>query len=145
MARAEVGAHIDRPPDEVFAFVSDVTNNPLWRKNVVRAEWFDDGPMRLGRRGSHTQHLLGRDWTVIGEVIEWDPPRQVTFQAVQGPVKARSWVRVEPDGEGSMVTGGADGGFSGPIGRLLTRLAQPRMVKQAHIDLQALRARLESG
>ena len=53
--------------------------------------------------------------------------------------------RVEPDGSGSIASGGADGGFNGPIGGLLTRLAVPRMFKQAHADLEVLRRRLESG
>jgi hypothetical protein len=55
----------------------------------------------------------------------------------------RSWARVEPDGDGCIVTGGADGGFTGPIGSLLTRLAAPRMLSQAHRDLAVLKARLE--
>jgi hypothetical protein len=47
-------------------------------------------------------------------------------------------------GTGSLATRGADGGFTGPIGRLLTRLAAPRMLKQAHIDLEVLRRNLET-
>ncbi|HEX5013642.1 MAG TPA: SRPBCC family protein [Candidatus Limnocylindrales bacterium] len=145
MARAEASVHIERSPEDVFAFVSEVANNPLWRKNVVRMEWLDDGPMRVGRRGRQTQKVLGREWTVEAEIVEWDPPQRVTWEARQGPVTARSWVRVEPDGTGSLATGGADGGFKGPIGGLLTRLAAPRMLKQAESDLQALRRRLESS
>ena len=101
MATGEASIHIDRPPDEVFAFVADPANNPLWRKNVIRTEWLDDGPMRVGRRGRQTARLLGRPWTVEAEVIEWDPPRSATWRTVQGPVSVRSWVRVEPDGAGS--------------------------------------------
>ncbi|HEY7969470.1 MAG TPA: SRPBCC family protein [Candidatus Limnocylindrales bacterium] len=52
MATGEASIHIDRPPAEVFAFVGDPVNNPAWRKNVVRMAWDDDGPMRVGRRGS---------------------------------------------------------------------------------------------
>jgi carbon monoxide dehydrogenase subunit G len=144
MARGEASIRIDRPPDEVFAFVADAANNPAWRANVVRTEWLDDGPMRVGRRGRQTARLLGREWTVEAEVVEWDPPRHVAWRAVQGPVKVRSWARVEPDGAGSRVSGGADGGFTGPIGGLLTRLAAPRMIRQANVDLATLKARLES-
>jgi Polyketide cyclase / dehydrase and lipid transport len=143
MATGEASIHIDRPPDEVFAFVADAANNPLWRKNVVQTEWLDNGPMRVGRRGRQTARLLGRAWTIEAEVIEWDPRHAVTWKAVQGPVTVRSWVRVEPDTNGSLVSGGADGGFKGPIGGLMTRLATPRMIKQAHVDLQTLRHRLE--
>jgi hypothetical protein len=144
MAHGEASTYIDRPPDEVFAFVADAANNPKWRRNVVRTEWLDDGPMRVGRRGRQTARLLGREWTVDAEVVEWDPPRSVAWRTVQGPVSVRSWARVEPDATGSLVSGGADGGFTGPIGRLLTRLAVPRMVRQAEVDLQTLRVLLES-
>jgi polyketide cyclase/dehydrase/lipid transport protein len=144
MAKEEASIHIERPPEEVFAFVGDAANNPTWRKNVVRTEWLDDGPMRVGRRGRQTARLLGREWTVEAEIVEWDPPRSATFRTVQGPVTVRSWYRVAPDGTGSLVTGGGDGGFTGPLGGLLTRLAAPRMVKQAEIDLRTLRDRLEA-
>jgi hypothetical protein len=143
MGRGEASIHVERPPDEVFAFVADAANNPLWRKNVVRTEWLDDGPMRVGRRGRQTARSLGREITVEAVVDEWDPPRSAAWKTVQGPVNVRSWCRVEPDGTGSLVSGGAEGGFLGPIGGLLTRLAVPRMIKQANLDLAVMRDRLE--
>lgn len=145
MGHAEASIRISRSPDEVFAFVGDAANNPIWRKNVVRTEWLDDGPMRVGRRGRQTARLLGREWTVDAEVAEWDPPQGVAWRSIRGPISVRSWVRVEPDPIGSLVSGGADGGFTGPIGRFLTRLTVPRMVRQAEVDLEALRALLESA
>ena len=144
MAHGEASIHISRPPDEVFAFVGDAANNPRWRSNVVRTEWLDDGPMRVGRRGRQTARLLGREWTIDAVLAEWDPPRGAAWRSVQGPVSVRSWVRVEAADEGSLVSGGADGGFTGPIGRFLTRLAVPRMIRQAEADLEVLRGLLES-
>lgn len=144
MAHGEASIHIACPPDDVFTFVADAANNPTWRANVVRTVWLDDGPMRVGRRGRQTARLLGREWTIDAVVAEWDPPRGVAWRSVQGPVSVRSWVRVEADEGGSLVSGGADGGFTGPIGRFLTRLAVPRMVRQAEADLRVLRDVLES-
>ncbi len=144
MAHGEATIHIDRPPEEVFSFIADAANNPKWRKNVVRTEWLDNGPMRVGRRGRQTARLLGREWTVEAEVVDWDPPRVAAWRTIQGPVSVRSWVRVERDGTGSLASGGAEGGFTGPIGGLLTRLAAPRMIRQAQVDLQTLRDHLES-
>jgi hypothetical protein len=145
MARGEASVHVARPPEEVFAVVGDAANNPRWRRNVVRTEWLDVGPMCVGRRGRQTARLLGREWTMEAEVVEWEPPRVAAWRTVQGPVTVRSWVRVEPDGEGSLVSGGADGGFTGPFGAVLTRLAVPRMVRQADADLRTLREHLESA
>jgi len=144
MARAEASIHIDRPPEAVFDFVADATNNPRWRRNVVRTVWLDDGAMRVGRQGRQTARLLGREWTVDAEVVDWDPPRTAAWRTIQGPISVRSWVRVEADGTGSLVSGGADGGFLGPIGGLLTRLAVPRMIRQAEVDLRTLRDHLKS-
>ena len=144
MASASRSIRIARPADEVFAVVGDAANNPAWRSHVVRTAWLDDGPMRIGRRGTQTSRLLGRDWTVVAEVVEWDPPRSAAWRSVQGPIDVRSWVRVEPDGDSCVVRGGADGGFGGPLGALLTRLAVPRMLRQADADLAALKPRLEA-
>jgi uncharacterized membrane protein len=145
MAVGERSVHIERPPDEVFAFVGDAANNPRWRSNAVRTEWLDDGPMRVGRVGRQVSRVLGREWAVEAEVVEWDPPRMVVWRTVQGPIDVRSRFRVESDGTGSRLTIGAEGGFTGPLGPLLTRLAVPKMVKDAESDLRKLRAFLEAG
>jgi hypothetical protein len=144
VARGESSIRIARPPDAVFGLVGDAANNPAWRRNVVRTGWVDDGPMRVGRRGRQTARVLGREYTVEAVIVEWDPPRGATWQTVQGPATVRSWVRVEPDGDGSIVHYGADGSFLGPIGALLTRLAAPRMIAQAQRDLGALKEILEA-
>ena len=144
MALAEACIHVERAPEGVFAVVGDAANNPGWRRNVVRTTWLDDGPMRVGRRGRQTSRLLGREWTVEAVVDAWDPPRHVAWRTVAGPFDVRSWYTVEPDASGTLLRGGAEGGVRGPLGRLLTRLAVPGMVRQANADLRALRDHLES-
>ena len=144
MARAELSAFIDRPPDEVFAFAADPANNPKWRSYVIESGWLDEGPMRVGRRGFQTSRILGRRMTVDAVIVEWDPPRWVCWEAVQGGATVRSWVRVEPDGDGSMVSGGAEGELNGFVGRLLTPIAVPMMVRQARSSLVKLKAALEA-
>jgi hypothetical protein len=143
MARAELSVVIDRDPEDVFAFVADPANNPKWRAYVVESGWLDEGPMRIGRRGYQTSRILGRQMTVEAEIVEWDPPRYVCWQAVQGGATVRSWVGVEPKGSGCIVTGGAEGALNGPIGRLLTPLAVRMMTRQARSSVQKLKADLE--
>jgi len=41
MARAELSVFIDRPPDQVFAFVAEPANNPRWRSYVIESGWLD--------------------------------------------------------------------------------------------------------
>jgi carbon monoxide dehydrogenase subunit G len=142
--RAELSTFIDRPPDEVFEFVADPANNPKWRSYVVSSGWFDEGPMRVGRRGYQTSRILGRKMSVEAEIVEWDPPRHVTWETVQGSATVRSWVTVKPDGNGSIVSGGAQGELNGLVGRLLTPIAVRMMVSQARTSMVKLKAALET-
>ena len=96
-------ATIDAKPDVVFAFVADAENNPRWHEHVRETRWIDDGPTRLGRRGRQTGHLFFRDWAFVAEVAEWDPPRAVAFQVIEG-YRIRTTIRVEPSGDGSLMT-----------------------------------------
>jgi uncharacterized protein YndB with AHSA1/START domain len=39
---------IERPPEEVFAFVGEPSLYPRWQPSLVRVELHDGGPLRLG-------------------------------------------------------------------------------------------------
>lgn len=94
---------VSPPPDVVFAFVADAENNPRWHAHVRETKWIDDGPTRPGRRGRQVGRLFGRDWSFVAEVADWDPPRLVSFQVIEGqPV--RTTIRVDPADSGSAVT-----------------------------------------
>ena len=144
MARAELSIFVDRPPDEVFAFAAEPANNPKWRSYVVASSWLDDGPMRPGRRGSQTSRILGRNMSVEAVIVEWDPPRYVCWETVQGGATVRSWVRVVPQGTGCVVSAGGEGELNGLVYRLLTPIAVRMMVRDARSSLVKLKAALES-
>jgi uncharacterized membrane protein len=91
-------------PEEVFTFVADVENNPVWHEHVRETRWIDEGPTGIGRRGRQFGHLWGRDWAFVAEVAEWDPPRRVTFQVIEG-YAVRTSIGVEPhEGGATRVT-----------------------------------------
>ena len=102
MPTATYRGHIRASPDDVFAFVSNAENNPTWHAHVRETRWIDPPPTGLGRRGRQHGHLFFRDWTFVAEVVEWDPPRAVTFQVIEG-YRVRTAIRIEPDGDGSQV------------------------------------------
>jgi uncharacterized membrane protein len=104
MPQATYSGVVRASPDEVFAFVADAENNPLWHAHVRETRWIDEGPTRLGRRARQFGHLFFRDWAFVAEVAEWDPPRRVTFQVIEG-YRARTSIRIEPaDGGDSRIT-----------------------------------------
>jgi carbon monoxide dehydrogenase subunit G len=145
MAKGSGSIHIDRPADEVFAFVADAENNPRWRSYVTETRWLDDGPMRVGRKGVQVSRVLGRRMEVEAEIVEWDPPRHVAWQAFAGSALVRTDCWVEPEDGGCRLTISAEGDFTNPVMRLLSPLAIGMMKRQSDRDTKKLKAALESG
>jgi len=70
---------IDRPADDVFAFVSEFPNNPRWQRGQVSCSWTSDPPLRVGSTYDQHARFLGRDMVNHFEVIEHElegPGRQ---------------------------------------------------------------------
>ena len=144
MPIATYRGHIRATPEAVFAFVSDAENNPRWHAHVRQTRWIDPPPTGLGRRGRQFGHLFFRDWTFVAEVVEWDPPRAVTFQVIEG-YRVRTAIRVEPDGDGSMLTLVVTSPqVLGPtVDALVSRVLQRMMRNRENGDYRRLRAALE--
>ena len=48
MVAVEKMITINRPVEEVFAYVSDLQNSPLWQKGLLEARRITEGPLGLG-------------------------------------------------------------------------------------------------
>ena len=134
------------PPAIVFAFVADAEKNPRWHAHVNETTWIDPPPTRVGRRGRQTGHLFGRDWAFVAEVVEYEPPRLVTFQVIEG-YRVRTSIVVEPDGaDGSTVslTVITPPKLPGPIDALLGRLLRRSTDARARGDVERLIRALEA-
>jgi carbon monoxide dehydrogenase subunit G len=77
--RVEVTVEIERPPAEVFAYLTDVANLPHWQSGVRSAR-------REGDRIHESRHLLGRDLETTLAVEEEEPPRLFVLRALKSPV-----------------------------------------------------------
>jgi uncharacterized protein YndB with AHSA1/START domain len=80
MATISTSITIQRPAEDVFAFVTDARNNPLWQTSsglrATRQE--PDGPVGVGTRITETWHFMGRDSESISEVTTYEPNRVYT-------------------------------------------------------------------
>jgi uncharacterized protein YndB with AHSA1/START domain len=116
---------IDRPPAEVFAFVTDPARFPQWQKDVMRVDVSGDGRFTTTRR-------IGRTERTMTQVVTDDsPPHTWSARGVDGPIRPAASVTVEPAGTGSRVTFSLD--FEGrgigvpllPLVRRQARLGAP--------------------
>ncbi|HEX5984752.1 MAG TPA: SDR family NAD(P)-dependent oxidoreductase [Solirubrobacterales bacterium] len=84
MARNRV--HIDAPPDEVFAVLSDPDCYPGWVVGASEIREYDEGFPEVGSRFHHEVGpgpLNIRDYS---EVVEVDPPRRLVLKAKARPL-----------------------------------------------------------
>jgi len=142
VASGQTTVHIERQAADVFDYVSDVENNPRWRTAVIETRWLDPGPTKPGRRGEQTSKVLGRRYTVMAEVVDWDPPRHVSWATTAGGADVRTQCRVEADGDGCTLTLESEGRFTGAW-RVLTPVAAVMLRRQSKADIERLRAILE--
>jgi len=87
MAHAEGNITIDRPVKEVFDFILDGTNSPLWRPSVVDVQLMPGKPLGVGT--VFKQGLKGPGGRIDGdyEIIECKPNELIKFQVIAGPAR----------------------------------------------------------
>ena len=75
---------IDRPIDEVFAYVSDVENLPRWMSGVRRTRLLSK-KVSSGARFSADYAQGMRDAAINFKVVEFEPPVRFAAKAERGP------------------------------------------------------------
>jgi uncharacterized protein YndB with AHSA1/START domain len=143
MSRAEHTIAIRRPTAEVFAWITDPDNTPLWQPALVEVRRLTDGPIRVGWRFTEVRRLLGRSIGSVFEVTELDPPHRSAVTVVDGPVagEASYVLREIPDGTELRFAYQLDAaGFLRVAEQLVTRL----VVREFEASLGHLKDLLEA-
>jgi uncharacterized protein YndB with AHSA1/START domain len=138
---------VARPPDEVFAYVTDPARFPEWQDDVVRVRMEGGRPPSVGTRFTTTRRIGRVEQNTTQEITELSPPRSWVCHGVDGPFRPSAGITVEPLGDGtrSRVTIALD--FEGRgIGKLLPLDVIRRMAaKGAPRSYRNLKDRLERG
>jgi uncharacterized membrane protein len=136
---------IARPPEEVFAYIDDLSRHGEWQTAIEQVTVETDGPTRVGSRARDRRRVPGGVREITYEITEHDPPRRASFRGVDGPVRPVGTVSVIPlDASRSRVMLELD--FEGRgIGKLLLPLVRRDAAKHVPADQQRLKERLEAG
>jgi uncharacterized protein YndB with AHSA1/START domain len=133
---------IERPVEEVFAYLTDVARLPEWQSSAESAEL--EGELAEGARIMEVRTFMGRRATSTLEVTEYDPPRRFSLHVVEGPIQYAVEHALEAvDGRTRITFVGR--GETGRVPRLMHGTVRRAVERQFLKDLEALKDRLESA
>jgi len=133
---------INRPVEEVFAFVTDVANFAKWNEQAGRSEQSSEGPVGLGTRYRGSSDFMGRTMQWISEITEYEPNQKAVQKITMGPtVMTMGWF-LQPVEGGTRFTIRSEGPTGG-LAKLAGPLMDRTMEKQMEDNLARLKALVE--
>lgn len=113
MIRLTNSIEIERPVEEVFAYVSDVTNDPAWHTDILDARRIDSGPIGIGSefevriqpfmgqstgRVAVTVHQPSAGFELSGRLGPMEPVIRYRFRRANGETEVEREVSMQPPG-----------------------------------------------
>lgn len=143
MIEVEHTLEIDRPAEEVFEYLTDVSRLPEWQSSAESAAV--EGDVREGALVREVRTFMGRRAASTLEVTEYEPPRRFSLRVVEGPI--RYWVEhaLEPLLDGRTRVTFVGHGEARGVPRLMQGAVRRAVERQFVKDLEALKRNLESG
>lgn len=101
MVRVEGDITIARPPEEVFDFVADESNEPSYNPRMTRADKITSGPIGAGTRFESAMTGVGGAAEMTIEFTEFDRPRRITEKVHLSTMDIEGRLLFEPVAEGT--------------------------------------------
>lgn len=144
-ASAEIG--INRPIEDVWAFVSDVRTMDRWVTGVSGARQSSDGPLAVGSAVESQYRYAGRTHDIKYEVTALEPGSRLTLTATSSPFPLVWSVELRRADSGTVVRNTVDAGADSFITAIIFLLFWPLfrlgMRRGIRKDLERLKAALE--
>jgi hypothetical protein len=101
MVRIQGSTVIARPVEDVFDFVADERNEPMYNPRMIRAEKMTSGPVAQGTRWSATIESRGRPLDMMIEVTDYTRPTRLGSTTSTSMAEIHGAVTFEPDPAGT--------------------------------------------
>jgi hypothetical protein len=72
MFTVDVSCVVDRPLRQVFDYVADFRNAPVWQPQLDSVR-LDGGPFPTGTQVVEIHHFLGVRVAAVGDLVDWQP------------------------------------------------------------------------
>jgi uncharacterized membrane protein len=144
LIRVDLTVQVNRPVEEVFAYVTDPAKLSEWQTNLVSVTKETEGPVRSGTRFREVRRApFGRTVEAIVEVSAYEENRRFDLRIVSGPLPIDGRNEFTGMAGATRIEFGAEGELRGAL-----RLARPvlgRLLRrQFERDYARLKDALES-
>jgi uncharacterized membrane protein len=144
MATFRLERDIARPVGEVFGFLRDFRNMPLWQSGLEAVQVFPNAPVDIGSVIFERRRVQGRQIDLAYKVVALEPDRSISLESTGGPVQYSAVQTLSPERDGTRLSLTLEVQLDGPM-RLLAGLLTPAIRRQAEQDLDRLAAALDVG
>ena len=142
MIQHEVSVHLNRPVDQVFAFLIDARNLLTWQSNLIEVEQLTEGPPRAGTRIREVRRIGRGPSEILTVITVFEPDKRFDTKTVTQPQVSVSY-SFEAEGGGTRVNFKFVMLTSGMM-RLLEPVIARSIRKQFASDFEKLQHVLES-
>jgi len=142
MIQHEVTIHLNRPVEQVFAFLMDTGKLPMWQSNLIKNKLLTQGPLGLGSRFIEVRRIGRKESEIQAEITAFEVNKRFETRTLTEPKVTVSY-SFEMENGGTrlkhkfvMLTSG--------LTRLLEPLIASSIKKDSDADFETLKRILEN-
>ena len=142
MIQHEVTIHLDKPVEQVFAFLMDTSKLSTWQSNLIKSEQLTEGPLRTGSRFREVRRINNKETEIQGEITALEPNKHFETKTATKPQAMVSY-SLDPEQGGTrlkykfvLITSG--------MMRLLEPMIASSIKKGTESDFETLKRILEN-
>jgi len=83
--RVQQSVIINRPVEQVFAYIINYRNAPRWQRSILENQVTPEGPAQEGMRVTDVRTFIGYKIESAYKITELEPNAQVSFESMSGP------------------------------------------------------------
>lgn len=141
MIQHEVSIHLNRPVEQVFAFLADTSKLPDWQSNLIKNELLTQGPLRAGSRFREVRRLGRSESEIQAEITVFEVNKRLETKTVTKP-EARVSYSLDPEQGGTRLKYKFALETTGLM-RLLEPMIAGSIKKESEADFETLKRILE--
>ena len=143
MIDVEKSIIIQRPVEEVFNYVSNLTHSAEWQNGLTEVRQITDKPLGVGTQYALVRTFMGRKMEANNEITEFTPDVKVAFKTISGPIPLEASYQFETAEQGTKFTSKIEMQPKGFVS-LAEPLISASLQRDVEANLNVLKNMLES-